>query len=171
MPYIKYRGGEPPSPISEQVRFEDPNALCYQGHDKAWADARRFAESTFADSAAQAIAIDRHVEDHPYPGRGHVGGVGLIDGKVVRVLDEEIAVEEYKRIRREIEEANKAYWRQRAETLSNNNDPLRRASSNHEALGWRTRVWVTSYTELVHHVPYQLGERSVAYLRMREDDP
>jgi hypothetical protein len=97
--------------------------------------------------------------------------LAFIEDKPVRPAWEEISAEEYQQLRTEIEKRNAEYRIKKADTLSKNNDPFRRASSEHEKLGWRTRIWVTSYTELEHHVAYPLSERSVAYLRVRQDDP
>jgi len=58
-----------------------------------------------------------------------------------------------------------------SETLKNN-DPFRRASPDHESLGWRTRVWITYYAELEHHVAYALGgQSSFAYMRVLDPHP
>jgi hypothetical protein len=171
VPYIKYRGGRPPDSIAEHLGYENPNASSYEGLAELSAEARRFAEENYSDCTERANAQRDYRDNHPYPGLKHVGGIGLVEAKVVRAIDEEITAEEYQTVRNEIEKANKEYKEQRASELSKNNDPLRRASSPHEQLGWRTRVWVTSYTELEHHVAYPLSEESVAYLRVRKEYP
>ncbi len=170
MPYVRYRGAWSGS-IGEQVAYEDPGAPCYEGRVKLQAEARLVVEDSSTDPTARAHAIERYVSDHPYPGLEHVGGVGFVEDKPVPPFCEEISVEAYRQLRSEIEKANAEYRARKADTLSKNNDPLRRASPEHERLGWRTRVWVTSYTELDHHVAYSLSEDSVAYLRVRRNDP
>jgi hypothetical protein len=170
MPYIKYRGVWSGS-IREQVNYEDPDAPCYEGHDKLVAEARRVAEDAYTDATARAHAIGHYVRDRSYPGFDHVGGIGFIEDEPVCPACEEISAEEYQQLRDQIEKRNTEYRIKKADNLSKNNDPFRRASSEHEKLGWRTRIWVTSYTELEHHVAYRLSERSVAYLRVRQDDP
>lgn len=170
MPYIKYHGGRPPDTVRDLVGYEDPGAPCHEGMAKLSAEARRFAEGAHRDGTEKANATRRYFDEHFYIGLDHIGGVGSVD-KVSRQIDEEIAVDEYQRLRGEIEKANAEYKSRRAEELAKNNDPRRRAQSAHEDFGWRTRVWVTSYTELEHHVAYPLGEQSVAYLRVRENHP
>ncbi len=171
MPYIKYRGVWSSGAIKEQVSYANPHAPCYEGHDKLWADARRFAETTYSDTTARDRAVEKYFVDHGYPGLQHTGGVGFIDDSALLTsISEKITAQAYQQLRSEIEKANADYRATAAETLARNNDPLRRASPEHEKLGWRTRVKVFSYTELEHHVPYLLSERSVAYLRTREYD-
>ncbi len=162
MQYIKYLGGRPPDSISEHVSYEDGSAPCYEGLAKLSADARRFAEDAYSDSTERANAIRDYVNNHSYAGLEHVGGVGFIGDNAIRAVDEVITVEEYQQLRGRIEKANEDYRIRKAEELSTNNDPLRRAVSEHEDLGWRTRVWVTSYP---------LSARSIAYLRVREYHP
>ena len=171
MPYIKYRGGQPPASIKEYVSYEDFDAPCREGLTKVVAEARRFAEDTLADGAERASAIREYVDKHPYPGLQHVGGVGFVEHVKLRAVDEVVTPEEYQRLRSEIEQTNREVTTAKAKQLSDNNDPLRRASAVHETFGWRTRVWVLSYTELDHHVAYPLGEHSAAYLRVRENLP
>ena len=166
MPYIKYRGAWQGS-IREQVNYEDRSAPCYEGLARLMADARRFAEDKFNDAEERANAIRRYVDNHPYRGLEHIGGVGFVEDSAVRAIDEVIVAEEFQHLRDEIKKANEDYRIRKATELSKNNDPLRRANAEHEHLGWRTRVWVLSYTELEHHVPYMLSERSIAYIRVR----
>jgi hypothetical protein len=168
MPYIRYRGGRPPSSIAEQVKFEDPNAPCYEGLAELMAEGRRFTEERYSDSTERANALGDYVNSHQYPGLEHVGGVGLVQAEALRSIDEEITAEEYQLARSEIDKSNKEYSEKKAHELSKNNDPLRRADSQHESLGWRTRIWVTSYTELDHHIAYPLSAQSVAYVRVRD---
>jgi hypothetical protein len=170
MPYIKYLGGRLPDSVSEQVGYENPNAPCYEGLAKLFSEARRFAEGNSVDTKRGSPVLD-YVDSHSYPGMEHVGGVGFITDNVLRPVDQVITEEEYQQLRDEIERANQEYRIRKAEELSANNDPLRRAPPEHESLGWRTRVWVASYTELEHHVAYPLDECSVAYLRMRQQHP
>ncbi len=170
MPFIRYRGGRPPSSIAEYVSYEDPNAPCKKGLAELMAEGRRFTEDTYSDSTERANALEAYVNSHDYPGLEHVGGVGLVQA-VLRSMDEEISAEEYQHVRSEIVKANQQYGERRAHELSKNNDPLRRASPEHETLGWRTRVWITSYTELDHHVAYPLSGQSFAYMRVRDQHP
>lgn len=90
---------------------------------------------------------------------------------VTRSTDEEIGSQQYQQLRGEIEAANQKYLKERADKLAQLNDARRRADPAHESLGWRTRVWVTSFTELEHHAPYPLGAESFAYLRVRDPHP
>jgi hypothetical protein len=170
MPYIKYKGGRPPDAVRELVSYEDPHAPCFEGLRHLSAAARRHAESLYPEGADRTDAIRRYNDTHRYPGLDHFGGVGLVD-ITTRPIDEEITGEQYQQARDEIGKENQRYTVEKAERLAKQNDPRRRAESVHEALGWRTRVWVTSYTELEHHVPYSIGEKSVAYLRVRELHP
>lgn len=114
--------------------------------------------------------IRQYLEDHCYAGLDHIGGVGVVD-EITRQIDEEITAEDFQLIRSEIEKANAEYQVRKAEWLQKNNDPNRRAAPIHERLGWRTRIWVTSYTELEHHTPYPLNDTTVAYLRVRNQHP
>jgi hypothetical protein len=170
MPYIRYKGGRPPDPVRELVGYEDPTAPCFEGLRQLSAAARRHAESLYPAGADRANAMRHYNDTHPYPGLDHLGGVGFVDA-TTRPIDEEITAEQYQQARKEIEAENQRYRGEKAERLARQNDPHRRAESVHESWGWRTRIWVTSYTELEHHVPYPLGDRGVAYLRVRELHP
>jgi len=171
VPYIKYRGGRAPESVKEAASYEDPSALCHQGLAKLSADARRFTEELHSDGEGRAGALRSYVANHPYPGLEHVGGVGFVEGKALRAIDEEITAEEYEQLRGTIRRANDEYRAKKTDNLLKNNDPLRRASSVHEELGWRTRVCVASHTELEHHVAYPLSEGAAAYLRVRQETP
>jgi hypothetical protein len=170
MPYIRYRGGRRPSSIAEHVSYEDPNAPCKKGLAELMAEGRRFTEKTYDDRVERANKLEDYLNSHPYVGLEHIGGVGLVQ-VALRSIDEEITADEYQCIRSEIAKANKEYEERKASELTTNNDPLRRASPEHESLGWRTRVWITSYTELDHHVAYALGGEIFAYMRVRDPHP
>ncbi|MGB8061289.1 MAG: hypothetical protein WCF26_05295 [Candidatus Sulfotelmatobacter sp.] len=123
-----------------------------------------------ADASDRARAAKSYIEAHPYPGLEYVGGVGFVE-VVTRSIDEEISSQLYQQLRSEIEASNRNYFKERTDKLAALNDARRRADPAHEALGWRTRVWVTSFTELEHHAPYPLGTESFAYLRIRDSRP
>jgi hypothetical protein len=169
MPYIKYRGFWSGG-IREEIRYEDPDALCRTGLLKTLAEARREAERAYNDPTESANSIQRYVSDHPYPGLLHVGGIGFLEALPLPPFCEEISATEYQKLRTDIEKENAAYRIMKDNTLVKNNDPARRGTPEHEKFGWRTRIWATSYTELEHHVAYPLGDRSVAYLRIREHE-
>ena len=171
MPYIRYRGGRPPSSIAEHVSFEDPSAPCKKGLAELMVEGRLFTEKTYDDCVERANRLENYVNSHQYLGLEHIGGVGFVQA-ALRRIDEEIAAEEYQRMRSEIGKANKEYQEKKASELTTSNDPLRRASPEHETLGWRTRVWITSYAELEHHVAYALGgQSSFAYMRVFDPHP
>jgi hypothetical protein len=170
MPYIRYFGGRPPSSIAEHVTYEDPNAPCKRGLAELMANGRRFAEETCHEPTEKANALEGYLNSNPYPGLEHVGGIGLVQA-ALRPIDEEITAIEYQRVRGEVLNANREYRERSACELAKNNNPQRRASSEHESLGWRTRVWITSFTEMDHHVAYALGRKSFAYMRVRDPHP
>src|SRR5437867_12647412 len=93
MPYVKYLGGRPPDSIREHVSYEDRSAPCYEGLAKLSADARRFAEGTYSDTTERVNAVRDHVDNRPYPGLAHVGGVGFVDDNAVRAIDKVITGE------------------------------------------------------------------------------
>ena len=169
MPYIKYQGGECPESIAECVSYEDPAAPCYEGLIKLSAEARRVAERDHVVASERAKAMREYKSSHPYRGLEHVGGVGLVERGPLSAYVREIPQDEYRQIRARIETANRKYFSDKAEELTKRNDAHRRASNEHESLGWRTRIWIVSYTQLQHHVPYPICDLGVAYLRVRNE--
>jgi hypothetical protein len=170
MPYIKYYGGRSPNHISERVSYDYRGANCREGLAALTAAAARHAEEVTQDPVAQARLVEQYISDREYPGRTHVGGVGMVEDQHIRSSDIVISPEEYRTLSAEIKNANDAARVAEAESLSRQNNPLQEAREEHERLGWRTRVWVRSYTILEHHVPYAVGESCIAYLRVRQQD-
>jgi hypothetical protein len=170
MPFVKYRGGRPPANPKEHVYYRNRETLCYEGLAKLSADARLSAEEKHKEPAERVRAISRFIDAHEYPGLQYVGGACFVDSPDLRSVDEAITEAEYRRLRDEILKANENHWANAREELSKANDPFHRAEATHEHLGWRTRVWVTSYTKMQHHTPYALAREAVAYLRVRQQD-
>jgi hypothetical protein len=46
--------------------------------------------------------VQHYIDENSYPGLEHVGGVGFVEDKAIRPVDEEIALEEYLQIRNDI---------------------------------------------------------------------
>jgi hypothetical protein len=171
MPYVRFRGGRSPKNTKELVRYEDPSSPCREGLRAAVASSNLHIEGRGLVGEAAERAHEEFLQEHPYAGLAHNGGVCFVeDGHPLRWCDEVIPKDEYDVERDAIERANREYRTRRIEFLNAHNDPFRRALPEHEKLGWRTRVWIISQTELRHHVPYAMPENAYAYLRIQDPD-
>ncbi len=165
--YIKYYGANPPDSISQHVCHEDPEQACFRGRDETWRSVTLSCEEAGIPREQWCAHYHQHILASPYEGLTYIGGVGVIGDDQLRPFDTHISGEEYEELKSTILAANEAYRARRANTLEKQNNPLRRAQLEHESLGWRTRVWIASYTELTHHVPYRVDDSCRAYARVR----
>ena len=168
MPFIKYFGRIQPSSIKEHVQYEDPEAPSFRGHHEVRVLVWSACEDDGVPRDQWGEALRAHVRRDPYEGMAHVGGVGTISREPESPFEEVITSAEYDELKRVITEANSEHKQRAASRLAIANDPGRRALPEDEALGWRTRVWVASHTELTHHVPYRIDDSCRAYLRARQ---
>lgn len=171
MPYIKHYGANPPGSIAEHVQYEDPEHPSRTGQREA----RTLVCTRCEEQGMPRDQWDRaylaYVLETPYEGMRFVGGVGLVDVERLRPFDVIITAEEYASTKAELLAANEAYKQRTIEKLTTENDPTRRAHPEHEAMGWRTRVWILSFVELTHHVPYRVDGTCWAYARVRQYAP
>jgi hypothetical protein len=166
--HIKYYGAYSPDAISEHVCHEDPEQPCFRGRDETWYSIILRCEEMGIPREQWRDHFRAHILTSPYEGLNHIGGVGVIEGDHLRSYDRCISSEEYEELKGSIQAANEAYRTRLVNTLERENDPHRRALLEHEKLGWRTRVWIHSYTELTHHVPYRVDDSCRAYARVRK---
>lgn len=167
VPYVKFFGGRGLTNAREIVAYADPDAPCREGLAALAAEARLQAEAEFRDPEGRAIATRQYLDDHQYPGSVHLGGVAFVDDVGAHVGADVVTVEEYQTLRQGIEHANAAYRAGRTAHRTSSSDLARRAVDQ-EGKQWRTRVTVASYVELDHHVPYDLSDGCVAFMRAQE---
>lgn len=168
MSFIKYYGGNPPASINEHVYYEDPEHSCFQGKHETWVSQCTRWDDEGVSRSEWNRRYYEHILKAPYDGMRNVGGIGVIEDDQIRPFDRVISAEEYAKLKDAILSSNEAYRIRLANSLAKENDPDRRANREHEHLSWRTRVWLDSYTELTHHVPYRVDDSCYAYARVRQ---
>lgn len=169
MPFVKYYGRIQPLRIGDQVQYEDPEGPSFKGHNEARVRVWTRCEDQGIPRDQWDETFRAHVRSEPYEGMSHVGGIG----RIAQVDPgspylSELAPAEYEELKRVISQANTEYKERVARRLAIANDPGRRALPEDEALGWRTRVWIASHTELAHHLPYRIDDSCRAYARARQ---
>ncbi len=172
MPHIKYYGGDAPSSsISDHVYYRDPAEPCFQGLRTLRVSIWTRCEAAGIPRTEWDKHFREHVQEAPYEGMKHVGGVGVLSDTHLRSQDVVISLEAYEQLKGIILLANEAYKKRLVELLEKENDPSRRANAQDESLGWRTRVWLVSYTELILHARYRVDDSCRAYARILQHAP